>query len=547
MIAFASTKSSKSHGLSYVGLALIFIILCLYTFPNIRQERLLPLSHRKQRPAKEHGSSTTFNRKTHSTTKIVELPPDERPAFRYGNIETSPMNLEGDRLRKTTIITPPTQQSPKEQIARQLSPSALLSRPLPTSQTTVPKLIHQSWSDTRLPEKFRHWSYTCRAQHPDWEWVLWTDADNLRLVEKYAPWFLDTYNALTVEIERVDAARNIYMHVFGGLYLDLDVECLRPTSALLSTFGPSTPTRTAYVGRMGTINESVHSIPNAWMMSTPAHPFWLLPLEYIADTLAEVAAEEESERFLEEPRMKIQAEAITGPGALYDIIGRYNGDGGVVGAYNWENRDTQNLDEHYALSGWGVGEGGPGGGVLYKTDASVRQEVQVLPDWAIYPYSWGPDGEDVREICSTWIKSEDFNPELCKERLGVAGEEDDDGTVTREGSFAITYWSHSWSRGEGTAHDESRVALLNGEGHAEEGGDEGGGDGKEGGEKEGEGESDGGEVQQEGADDGLSDEEKENAKKKQEHGLRFEQEPGLRDHREDRLEEVEVKDQLRAV
>ena len=28
--------------------------------------------------------------------------------------------------------------------------------------------------------------------HPDWEWVLWTDEDNMELVRQYAPWFLPT-------------------------------------------------------------------------------------------------------------------------------------------------------------------------------------------------------------------------------------------------------------------------------------------------------------------------------------------------------------------
>lgn len=54
--------------------------------------------------------------------------------------------------------------------------------------------------------------------HPDWEWVLWTDQDNLDLVRIYAPWFLPTYEALgdRIPIYRADVVRNLYMHVFGG-------------------------------------------------------------------------------------------------------------------------------------------------------------------------------------------------------------------------------------------------------------------------------------------------------------------------------------------
>lgn len=61
------------------------------------------------------------------------------------------------------------------------------------------------------------WSQTCRDMNDDgWLHVLWTDEDNLALVTKYAKWFLPTYTKLRTEIERADAARFVYMLVFGG-------------------------------------------------------------------------------------------------------------------------------------------------------------------------------------------------------------------------------------------------------------------------------------------------------------------------------------------
>ena len=101
-------------------------------------------------------------------------------------------------------------------MAKRLYPKELLQRPLPTDLTSIPRLFHQSWINETMPTKFEEWSNSCRKAHPDWEWVLWTDEDNLKLVEKYAPWFNTTYELLRSEIFRADAARNIYMHVFGG-------------------------------------------------------------------------------------------------------------------------------------------------------------------------------------------------------------------------------------------------------------------------------------------------------------------------------------------
>lgn len=97
-----------------------------------------------------------------------------------------------------------------------LSPSALMSRPLNNSHLSVPRLIHQSWKSRSLPAKFDVWSRTCRKKHPDWEWILWTDEDNLKLIKTYLPWLLPVYMQLPSAIYRADLVRNAYMYLFGG-------------------------------------------------------------------------------------------------------------------------------------------------------------------------------------------------------------------------------------------------------------------------------------------------------------------------------------------
>jgi mannosyltransferase OCH1-like enzyme len=100
--------------------------------------------------------------------------------------------------------------------ASALSPAELMSRPLSGFQTQIPKIFHQSWSSSQLPAKFQQWSEACRRAHPDWEWVLWTDEDNLELVKKFMPSMLPTYEKLDGPIFRADLIRNAYMLLFGG-------------------------------------------------------------------------------------------------------------------------------------------------------------------------------------------------------------------------------------------------------------------------------------------------------------------------------------------
>ena len=358
-----------------------------------------------------------------------------------------------------------TQSAGKIPEARRITAKELMSRPLPKDQTRAPKLLHQSWKDKDLPPKFQRWSQTCRRMNPDWEYVLWTDKDNLALVKRFLPWFKKPYRELTSEIYRADSVRNAYVGVFGGVYADLDTECTRPYDTLFSTYNistapylelnetlptppsfpvsssdtddtkndtdtdidnenenststapPTTPsitprqTRKAFLGRMGTDPNSPHSIPNAWMASTPGHPFWLLPLQHIAAKLAANPFD--------------APEAITGPASLFETIAEYND--------LFHNTDFPTLDAHYASSGWGS---------LYPPPIPA-EELVILPFWAIYPFSWQRDGDAYKPHCL--VGQESFDAARCKEVIGVEA----------WGSWSVTYWSHSWNQNGNQEHME---------------------------------------------------------------------------------------------
>ena len=167
------------------------------------------------------------------------------------------------------------------------------------------------------------------------------------------------------------------------------------------------PERKAFLGRMGTDDSSDHSIPNAWMGSTPGHPFWLLPLEWTSEKFGQLGS----------------AETLTGPEALYATINRYNDD--------FDQGQGSKMDEYYEKSPWRH---------LFKAgdkDVSTLppQSLVILPFWEIYPYSWQRDGDMFRQFC--WVLSEEFNAARCKLLLGL----------DHWGSHSVTYWSHSWSGG----------------------------------------------------------------------------------------------------
>jgi hypothetical protein len=139
----------------------------------------------------------------------------------------------------------------------------------------LPYKIFQTWKSTELPSNFAYWANTFTTYNPDCEYVLWDDADNRNFITEYFPWFLDRYNNFPSEIYRADAVRYFYLYVNGGIYADLDTECLHSLSPVLDAEGD------VVLGRMGTNITHDLSLPNAFMISKPRQEFWLLVMSLL--------------------------------------------------------------------------------------------------------------------------------------------------------------------------------------------------------------------------------------------------------------------------
>lgn len=90
---------------------------------------------------------------------------------------------------------------------------------------SIPKIIHQTWKSEEMPSQWRQYFDGWHEKHFDFMHVLWNDQDNLNLVSKHYPEFLDHYNWLPLMIQKTDFVRLMYLHKYGGVYADLDYEC----------------------------------------------------------------------------------------------------------------------------------------------------------------------------------------------------------------------------------------------------------------------------------------------------------------------------------
>src|ERR1700722_2016380 len=131
----------------------------------------------------------------------------------------------------------------------------------------IPAIIFQTWkSKVSLPPIFARWSATFKCMNPDYSYELWDDEDNRRFIERDFPWISRIYESYSAEIYRADIIRYFYLYAFGGIYVDMDTKCVRSLDSLRELAD-------VIVGRMGDDPEFAHSIPNAFMASSPKQEY----------------------------------------------------------------------------------------------------------------------------------------------------------------------------------------------------------------------------------------------------------------------------------
>jgi mannosyltransferase OCH1-like enzyme len=181
--------------------------------------------------------------------------------------------------------------------------------PEPTNDEEISKNVFQTWkSCTNIPSNYRYWRNTIIKNNPDYRCVLWDDDDNREFVAKKVPWFLPTYDRLPAAIYRADAIRPLYLFFYGGVYVDMDTECLRPLSTLIYSGD-------VILGQMGHDLNFEQSIPNAIMASKPFQLFWLLFIAMITEKVGSFEKDEDLR--------KVGPEWITGPAVLHEAFHIY--------------------------------------------------------------------------------------------------------------------------------------------------------------------------------------------------------------------------------
>lgn len=188
----------------------------------------------------------------------------------------------------------------------------------------IPKVIHRIWlGPDPLPEELERYGETWAHHHPGWEMRLWTDDHLPELVNR------DVLDSGRNHSERSNVIRYELLHGQGGLYVDTDVECLRPIDPLvegLDAFAAYT-----VPGRVG----------SAVVGAVPGHPAMARAVELVG---ARVGTGKQTN--------------ATGPGFLTEVLAGFP-DVTVFGPetfypYSWKERHRagEEFPDAYAVHHW---------------------------------------------------------------------------------------------------------------------------------------------------------------------------------------------------
>ena len=111
---------------------------------------------------------------------------------------------------------------------------------------------------------------SCIEHHLNFEkHYYWTDENSNEFLEKNYPWFLKTWHSYKTNVQKSDALRYFVLYYYGGIFLDMDLYCLRQLNQLFN-----------YLDNRVSPNEHIFlavkafpvGISNGFMIATRNHP-----------------------------------------------------------------------------------------------------------------------------------------------------------------------------------------------------------------------------------------------------------------------------------
>jgi mannosyltransferase OCH1-like enzyme len=95
----------------------------------------------------------------------------------------------------------------------------------------IPKIIHQIWfqGEENIPEHLKAYHKSWIDINPKFEVKVWDEKSIQEVLVKFNDKeTTDMYNNYVYMIQKIDLAKYVILYMYGGIYIDMDVKCLKP-------------------------------------------------------------------------------------------------------------------------------------------------------------------------------------------------------------------------------------------------------------------------------------------------------------------------------
>lgn len=101
---------------------------------------------------------------------------------------------------------------------------------------TIPKIIHQIWFQGKetIPLHLIEYQNSWKTLNPNYKYMFWDDNSINQFIQNInLDWIKETYNNFSLLIQKIDFAKYVILYFMGGIYIDMDMKCIKPLDTLL--------------------------------------------------------------------------------------------------------------------------------------------------------------------------------------------------------------------------------------------------------------------------------------------------------------------------
>lgn len=100
----------------------------------------------------------------------------------------------------------------------------------------IPKIIHQIWfqGENFIPNHLVSYQNSWKEKNQDYQYMFWDENYINDLIKQVnVNWITETYNNFPLMIQKIDFAKYIILYYIGGIYVDMDMKCIKSLNNLI--------------------------------------------------------------------------------------------------------------------------------------------------------------------------------------------------------------------------------------------------------------------------------------------------------------------------